>query len=190
MDFDVVFIAGPQGSGKGTQGKRLADKLGFLFWDTGAIIRELIKEGTPLGKKISIVNDGTLLSDELLIEVLKERLSILSPDQGAIFDGVPRRFGQAHFLIQYLKDQGRKKPVTIFIDLPHEVSIERLLARAKKEGRVDDTVHGIERRLRYYDEATKPAIEYLMQETKLMEIDGRPSIDEISKKIDAALEIP
>lgn len=187
MDFDIIFITGPQGSGKGTQGKMLAKKLGFLFWDTGAILRELMEEDTPLAKKIAVINNGTLLSDEVIIEVLKERLGILPQGQGVVFDGVPRRLGQAEFILKYLRDQHRKKPITIFLSLPRETSLERLLSRAKKEGREDDTLRGIEKRLDAYDEATKPTLEYLRKETRFMEIDGRPAIAEIEKNIDAAL---
>src|SRR5271154_1996435 len=102
MEFDVIFIAGPQGSGKGTQGKKLAEKLGFLFWGMGGILREICKEDTPLGKRIvALVDDGTLLSDEDIFEVLKARLPAVPRDRGIIFDGVPRRLGQAKFLIPF-----------------------------------------------------------------------------------------
>ena len=91
MDFNVIFIAGPQGSGKGTQGKKLAEKLGFLFWGMGGILRGICKEDTPLAKKIvGIMNEGTLLSDEVIIEVLKDRLAI---DYHAPLHGYPVREG-------------------------------------------------------------------------------------------------
>src|SRR5690349_16705033 len=99
MDFNVIFVAGPQGCGKGTQGKKLAEKLGFLFWGMGGMLRAILKEGGPLAAKIQVIDDGTLLSDELIIEVLKERLPAVPPGKGIIFDGVPRRLGQAEFLI-------------------------------------------------------------------------------------------
>src|SRR5271167_3620790 len=115
MDFQVIFIAGPQGSGKGTQGKKLADKLDFLFWGMGHILREIEKEDTPLGRRISVMNDGTLLSDELIIEVLKDRLPAIPHDQGVIFDGVPRTLGQAEFLIPFLREQSRMQMATVFL---------------------------------------------------------------------------
>src|SRR5271170_5705943 len=104
MDYNIIFIAGPQGSGKGTQGKRLADKLGFLYWDMGAMLRAILASGSELGKKISAMQRGALLSDELIIEALKEQLHTISPNQGIIFDGVPRRLGQGEFLVEYLKE--------------------------------------------------------------------------------------
>lgn len=187
--IDAVLIAGPQGSGKGTQGKLLANKLGFLLWDMGVILREMSRENTPLAKKLSVINQGTLLTDEVIIEVAKERLALTPSDRGIVFDGLPRRLGQAEFLVAFLRAQGRKNIVTIFIDLPREESIQRLLLRAKKEGRVDDTPEAIETRFRYYDEAMKPTIDYLRRETRFIQVDGRPSVAEIAKHINAALGI-
>ena len=93
MDFDTIFLLGPQGSGKGTQGKLLAARLGFFYWEMGGILREILKEtpDTPLAKKVSVINQGTLLSDELIIEVSKQKLATIPPDKGIIFDAIPRR---------------------------------------------------------------------------------------------------
>ncbi len=189
MDFDTVLVLGPQGSGKGTQGKLLAEKLGFLFWEMGGILREIEAGDTPLAKKISVMDQGVLLTDELIIEVAKAKLATIPADRGIIFDGIPRRMGQAEFLVNFLKGQKRKKPVTVFLELPREETFKRLLLRAQKEGRADDTPEGINERLRAYEEATVPMIEYLKKETTFITIDGRPSIEEIEKNIDAALGI-
>src|SRR4051812_46165981 len=102
MDYNVIFVAGPQGSGKGTQGKKLAEKLGFFFFGMGGTLRAILKEGGPLASKIEKIEGGELLSDDLIIEVLKERLAAIPAGQGIIFDGVPRRIGQAEFLIPFL----------------------------------------------------------------------------------------
>jgi adenylate kinase len=187
IDFDVVFIAGPQGAGKGTQGKRLAEKLGFLFWGMGSILRDMSKENNELAKHLKAINEGTLLSDEVIIGVTKEGLALVPPGRGIIFDGIPRRPGQAEFLVNFLKEQKRKKPVTIFIDLPRDTSVKRLLLRAKQESRVDDTPEGIDMRFRYYDEDMKPTIAYLERETNFMRIDGTPSPKEVARNIDVAL---
>ncbi|HUC31302.1 MAG TPA: nucleoside monophosphate kinase, partial [Candidatus Paceibacterota bacterium] len=101
MDYNIIFIAGPQGSGKGTQGKRLAEKLGFLFWEMGGTLRAILASDSPLGRKISAIDHGTLLSDELIIEVLKDQLPLIPRDRGIIFDGVPRRLVQGQFLVEY-----------------------------------------------------------------------------------------
>lgn len=187
MDFDAVLVLGPQGSGKSTQGKRLAGRLDFLFWDMGDILRKMIQESGPLAEKISVINRGTLLPDDLIVEVAKMRLANVPHGRGIVFDGLPRRVGQARFLIEFLKGQQRKRPVTVFIDVPREVSIARLTRRGNIEKRPDDTPEGIAERLRFYDETMQPVIAYLKEETRFLMIDGRPPVEEIEKNIDAAL---
>jgi adenylate kinase len=189
MEFDVIFIAGPQGSGKGTQGRKLAERLGFLFWDMGKVLRGISVEDSELGKKVSVINHGTLLSDEIIIEVLKDRLPSVLHDKGVIFDGVPRRLGQAKFLVEFLRSQGKDKMATLFVDVPREESIRRLLLRAQHETRVDDTPEAIETRFRFYDEAMKPAKDYLKDHTTFISIDGTPTPDQVAANIDAALGI-
>src|SRR5665213_3682713 len=127
MDFDIIFIAGPQGCGKGTQGKKLAEKLGFLFWGMGGILRDIRAEDPQFASRISLVDRGTLLPDEIIIDILKSRLATVPRDQGIVFDGVPRRLGQAEFLIPFLRDKGYQKMATVFIDLPREESMKRIL---------------------------------------------------------------
>jgi adenylate kinase len=189
MNYNIIFVAGPQGSGKGTQGKRLAEKLGFLFWEMGATLRAILAEGGPLAEKISVINHGTLLSDELIIEVLKDRLSLTSHEKGIVFDGVPRRLGQGQFLVEYLKEHGMDTMATIFIDVPREECVKRLLLRAHHEARVDDTPEAIARRFRDYDEAIKPAMDYLREHTTFITIDGTPTPDEIAANINKALGV-
>jgi adenylate kinase len=189
MDFQVIFIAGPQGSGKGTQGKKLAAKLGFLFWGMGDVLREIQASDVVFGDKISSVDHGTLLSDEIIIGILKDRLAKVPQDKGIIFDGVPRRVGQAEFLIPFLRGQGRERMATIFLDLPRQESRKRLLIRAEHESRTDDTPEAIETRFEYYDETMTPTLAYLKKETTFITIDGRPSIEEIEKNIYTALGI-
>jgi len=187
MDFQVIFIAGPQGSGKGTQGKKLADKLGFLFFGMGDILREIVVADQRFADEIAAISRGTLLPDEIIIEILKERLALVPDGQGVIFDGVPRRVGQAEFILKYLRDRGRTKMATIFVDTPRELCMERLLSRAQSEGRSDDTPGAIQTRFRYYDEVIVPTIEYLKHQTTFFAIDGRPSTEEVERNINAAL---
>lgn len=189
MSYNIIFIAGPQGSGKGTQGKRLADKLGFLFWEMGGTLRSILASGSSLARKISAIDQGTLLSDELIIEVLKDQLPLIPHEQGIVFDGVPRRLGQGQFLVEYWKEHGMDVMATIFIDVPREECIRRLLLRAQHESRVDDTPEAIARRFRDYDETIKPAMDYLREHTMFITIDGTPAPDEIAANINKALGI-
>ncbi len=189
MNYNIIFIAGPQGSGKGTQGKKLAEKLGFLFWEMGGTLRAILAQDGPLAKKILATAHGTLHTDELIIEVLKEQLPLVPPDMGIVFDGVPRRRGQGEFLVEYLKERGMEKMATIFIDLPREECVKRLLLRAQHESRVDDTPEAIAQRFRDYDETIKPAMDYLKEKTTFITIDGSPSPDEIAASINKVLGI-
>jgi adenylate kinase len=110
-------------------------------------------------------------------------------ERGIVFDGVPRRLGQAEFLIPYLRERGHKNMATVFLDVPRDISIKRLLQRAEHETRTDDTPEAIETRFKYYDEETPPLLDYLRRETHFFDIDGTPSVDEIEKDIDAELGI-
>jgi adenylate kinase len=224
MGLNTIFFIGPQGSGKGTQAKILAERLNFfypapfdkdktpqsqknqtyptmtealksgkwsgVYWEMGGILREVAKEETELGRKVKeMVDNGILLPDDFLLQVVESRLSKISADTGVIFDGIPRRLGQAEFLINFLKNQGRKNFTTLFIDLPKEESITRLLLRAQKEGRLDDTREKIEVRLQQYYNDTLPVLDFLKTQSVFFEIDGQPSIEEVTKDINKALEL-
>jgi adenylate kinase len=190
MNLNVIFFIGPQGSGKGTQAKILAQKLNFYYWEMGGILRNMKNEDGDLAKKVTnMVNSGVLLPDELLLEVVESKLSTISPDKGVIFDGIPRRIGQAEFLLNHLKNQGRKDFVALFVNLPREESIARLLKRAEIEKRADDTREKIEFRLKQYEEDTLPVLDYLKKETNFIEIDGQPAVEEVTKAINNALRL-
>ncbi|MEY4731563.1 MAG: hypothetical protein RL681_509 [Candidatus Parcubacteria bacterium] len=190
VKYNVVFMVGPQGSGKGTQAKALAEKLGFFHWEMSAMIREekdmKFADGRTVG---DVINAGTLLNDDQIIEIFHKRIPAYPKDAGIIFDGVPRRLGQAQFIMDYLKKQGRTSFVTIFLDIPREESIKRLMLRAAIEHRVDDTPERIDYRLKQYQEATVPMLDYLRTCTVFLDVDGSPSIPEVTKTIMEALEI-
>jgi adenylate kinase len=189
MHFDTIFIIGPQGSGKGTQARVLAEKHNLFYWEMGAVLRNLATEPTPLGKQVKqLIDSGVLLTDDLLLSVVKERMGTIPLDQGVIFDGVPRRIGQAEFLMDFLRGQGRKNIVTLFIDVPHDESLNRLLLRAEKEGRKDDTREAIEYRLQQYEQDTVPVLDYLRQNSHFITIDGQPPVPEVTASINKALE--
>jgi len=190
MNMDTIFFIGPQGSGKGTQAKRLAERLGFFYWEMGAIAREVSKEDSEIGRRAKEMHDsGVLFPDDFLIEIVKLRLSRIPAEQGLIFDGIPRRIGQAEFLLDHLKATNHTAMVTVFIDIPHEDSINRLLLRAEREKRPDDTREKIEFRLKQYEENTVPVLDYLRQHTNFITIDGRPAIDEVTAAINSALQL-
>ena len=190
MNLNTIFFIGPQGSGKGTQARILAGKLGFFYWEMGGILREVAKEESGLGREVkNMVDNGILLPDELLYKVVESRLSKININQGVIFDGIPRRLGLAEFLLGYLKSQGRENFTTLFIDIPKEESLARLLLRAKTEKRADDTKEKIEFRLEQYYKDTLPVVDYLKIQSNFIEIDGRPGMGEVTQAINQKLNI-
>jgi len=190
MNLNTIFLIGPQGSGKGTQARLLAKRLNFFYWEMGGILREVAKEDSELGKEVKkLVDNGILLEDELLLKVVESRLSHIDKNQGVIFDGIPRRLGQAEFLLNFLKNQGRKKFITLFLDIPKETTFKRLLLRAEKEGRADDTKEKIQVRLNQYYKDTLPVLNYLKKETNFFQVDGSFTIEEVDQNVNKILGI-
>ena len=190
MKYDAIFIVGPQGSGKGTQAKVLVERLGFFHWNMGEVLRAdpswRFKDGRTVA---DIIDKGGLLTDDLLLEVFEAKIGTLPKGQGIIFDGIPRRIGQAQFLLKFLRDQGKKNFVTIFLDIPRDESIHRLVLRGELEHRADDTPEAIDFRLKQYQEATVPMLDYLRTETIFVDIDGIPAVPNVAKSISDALQL-
>ncbi len=182
MRIDAVIFIGPQGSGKGTQARILAAKLGFFYWEMGAIIRGEAEKNTVLGHKIKALNSrGMLLADAELLSLLFEYLPTVPAGKGIVFDGVPRRLGQAKFLVKYLETHDCNHIVTIFLDIPRSVSVARLLKRKDIENRSDDTPEIIERRLELYERETLPVLEFLRTTTTFFRLDGTPAPDVVTQ---------
>lgn len=183
-------MIGPQGSGKGTQGKVLAEKLGYFYWEMGGILREEAKKETPFGIKVkSLIDAGHLLEDDELFRVLQTELPEVIKHKRILFDGVPRTVPQAVHLIHYLQQNGFTQFGAINIDVPQEESVKRLLERAHHEFRVDDTPEKIAFRLNLYEQATKPVLKFMEGIGDLFTIDGVGSIEDIATRINAALKI-
>ena len=141
-----------------------------------------------MGKRVkNLIDSGVLLTDENLYEVVDSRLGEIAHNVGVIFDGIPRRVAQAEHLMEFLQKQGRKDFVTLFVNLPREESIARLLKRAEIEKRADDTREKIEFRLEQYTKDTLPVLDYLKQRSNFFEIDGTPLVEDVSVAINKAL---
>jgi adenylate kinase len=157
-----VLLLGPQGSGKGTQAKRIASTYGVPHIATGDIIREMKEVDSDLGRELKAIYDrGDLVSDELMIRLISERLGRGDTVPGFVLDGFPRTMPQAVALDALLDDLGRGIDVVLEFQVPdREQLLERMLKRAAEESRSDDTPEAIQRRLELYDRETAPLVEY------------------------------
>jgi adenylate kinase len=184
-----VLLLGPQGAGKGTQAKRISAEYGIPHIATGVILRAAISEGTPLGRQVeSVVNAGELVSDELMIELIRERLAQDDTRTGFVLDGFPRTTKQAEALEQLFSEIGRQFNVVFALQIPDSVAFERLRRRAALEGRADDTDEAIRRRLDNYHRETEPLIEYYRTRGNLVPIHAERSEGEVFAEIQQALE--
>lgn len=183
-------MVGPQGSGKGTQGKILAKKINFFYWEMGAILREEAKKDTPFGRKVKgLIDAGHLLEDDELYRILQTELPEVIKHKRILFDGVPRRVGQGAYLMHYLSQNGFTKFATIVIDVPQQESIKRLLERAHHEFRTDDTPEKIAYRLELYEKETLPVVKFLKGIGDYYQIDGIGTVEDITKRIDKEMGI-
>jgi adenylate kinase len=184
-----VLLLGPQGAGKGTQGKRISAEYDIPHIASGEILRAEMQAGTELGRRVKDVNDrGDLVSDDLMIELIKTRLAQPDTDAGFILDGFPRTTVQAETLDEMFGDIGRSFSVVFALQIPDDVAFERLRRRAEVEGRADDTADAIRRRLENYHRETEPLVEYYRVRGNLVPIHGDRSENEVFAEIQSALE--
>ena len=184
-----VLLLGPQGAGKGTQAKRIAAEYGIPHIASGEILRAEMAAGTELGNRVKEVYDrGDLVSDDLMIELIRNRLEQPDAENGFVLDGFPRTTVQAEALDSILSDIGRTFSVIFALQLPDEVAFERLRRRAELENRADDTDEAIRRRLEHYHRETEPLIEYYRVRGNLVPIHGNRKENEVFSEIQEALE--
>jgi adenylate kinase len=185
-----LLVLGPQGSGKGTQAKLLADDLGIPHVSTGDMFRAAIAQGTELGGKVEpILAAGELVPDELTVALIRERLAEPDAANGFVLDGFPRNLAQAEALDHMLSGIGRALDAVLFFDLSDEIATERMLGRAEQEGRADDTLEVIARRLAIYHEQTAPVVEHYRAAGRLVPLHAARSIEEVATEIQEALEL-
>jgi adenylate kinase len=184
-----ILLLGPQGSGKGTQAKRIADDFGLAHIATGEMLRDAIAARTPLGLEVQpIVENGHLVPDELMIGLIRERLDDEDTRGGFILDGFPRTMAQAEALDAMLGEIGRDLDVVFELQVHDDVALERLAKRAVEEGRTDDTPDAIARRLSEYHEKTEPLVGYYRLRGNLIGIHGDNPIDRVFAEIEEALQ--
>ena len=184
-----VLLLGPQGAGKGTQAKRISAEYGIPHIASGEILRAEMDVGTELGRRVKDVYDrGDLVSDDLMIELIRNRLELPDTEAGFVLDGFPRTTVQAEALDTMFNDIGRNFSVAFALQIPDEVAFDRLRRRAEVEGRADDTDEAIQRRLDNYHRETEPLIEYYRTRGNLVPIHGNRTENEVFAEIQRALE--
>ena len=188
----IIILLGPPGSGKGTQANFIQSKLSIPHLSTGDILRQSVQNETNLGIKVKdIMAEGKLVSDDLVLDVIKERISQSDCDQGFILDGYPRNIVQAESLNIVLKDINRNIDRILFLDVDFAVLQSRIESRSKENNeqkRVDDTAEVLIKRLDEYRSQTAPLSEYYNNDKKFKKINGMKSISEVSLDIENFLD--
>ena len=185
----VIFL-GPPGSGKGTQAKLLSQRLGIPAISTGEILRAAVREGTPVGLQArAVMEAGELVSDDLMIALIRDRIGLPDASSGFILDGFPRTVEQAAALEKLLAGNGRPLSAVVNLSVPEAVLVDRLHGRSKDEGRSDDRPETILERLRVYHQKTEPLVGYYRGKGLLVDVDGMGDIAKIAEKIDQALPV-
>jgi adenylate kinase len=180
-----ILVLGPQGSGKGTQAKKVSRTYGIPHVSSGDLYREAIARGTKLGKQVEpILAAGRLVPDDITIPLIRDRLDRGDTIPGFILDGYPRNLAQAEALDAMLREIGRGLDAVIVLEVPDAVARERMLERARK----DDTPDVIENRLATYHEQTAPLVDWYRARDKVVPVDGTESIDAVWTQIRTALE--
>jgi len=179
-----VLILGAPGSGKGTQGKILAERLGLSKITTGDILRAAVRDGSALGQEAKkFMDDGKLVPDNLILDLIKEELVKPGAKDGAVLDGFPRTAAQAELVDRTLGERGQRLTHVLLLDVQDEELVRRMHGRATLEGRSDDTPEAIRTRLQVYQRDTAPLIAHYAQRGVVHRVPGTGSIEQIADDI-------
>jgi adenylate kinase len=184
MAKKIFVFLGPPGVGKGTQAALLAKDVGLPHISTGDLFRDHLKRDTPLGKKAKgYMNEGKLVPDELVVDLVMDRIANKDCGKGFILDGFPRTVNQDVALSKALKAAGEKVTAALLFDAPRETVVARIAGRAAKEGRADDTPETVRKRLAEYDAQTGPLTPHYRKQGVLKDFDATAGIEEIHKAV-------
>lgn len=186
-----LILLGPPGAGKGTQAHRLTEKHGIIQLSTGDMLRQAIADGTPVGLKAKAIYDcGDLVPDEIVVQIVADRISAPDARRGFILDGFPRTAVQAEALERLLAQKGLKLDAVIELKVDGAAMAERIARRATETAggaRTDDTPEKARHRLDVYHKQTAPLIDFYKAKRLLKSVDGMASIDQVSSAIESVL---
>ena len=184
-----IVIFGAPGSGKGTQSERIVEKYGINHISTGDVLCAEIKNGTELGKTAKgYIDQGQLIPDELMIDILASVFDSFKDSKGVIFDGFPRTIAQAEALKKMLAERGQDVSVMVDLEVPEDELMVRLIKRGKDSGRADDNEETIKKRLHVYHSQTAPLIDWYKNEKKYQHINGLGTMEGIFAEICEAID--
>ena len=184
-----IVIFGAPGSGKGTQSERIVEKYGINHISRGDVLRAEIKNGTELGKTAKgYIDQGQLIPDELMIDILASVFDSFKDSKGVIFDGFPRTIAQAEALKKMLAERGQDVSVMVDLEVPEDELMVRLIKRGKDSGRADDNEETIKKRLHVYHSQTAPLIDWYKNEKKYQHINGLGTMEGIFAEICEAID--
>jgi adenylate kinase len=183
-----ILLLGPPGAGKGTQGALLAEHLGIPKLATGDLLREAVAQGTPLGRQAkAVMESGRLVSDDLILGIVREELTRPAAARGAILDGVVRTIPQAEGVDALLAGLGRRLDHVLFFDVSDEEILARLERRRTVEGRADDDPAAVQRRLVAYREQTAPVLAWYRERGGVTAIPATGEVAEIAARVRRAV---
>jgi adenylate kinase len=183
-----VLLIGPPGSGKGTQGERLAARLGVEHIAAGDLLRAEVAAGSDIGRRVEeLLDRGELVPDHIMIDLLLPKVTAAAQAGGYLLDGFPRSVEQAVEARKLAAAEGAAPDVVIYLDCPRDELIRRILARAEVEGRSDDNEQTVRNRLQVFEEATHPLVDYYRERGLLHVVDADRPEDAVTADILAVL---
>jgi len=184
-----ILLLGPPGSGKGTQGALLSERLGIPKLATGDLLREAVRQGTPLGKQAkAIMESGALVSDDVILGIVREELTRPEASKGAILDGVVRTVAQAEGVQSMLASLGRRIDRVLFFEVTDREILDRIAKRREIEGRADDDPKAVERRLQAYREQTSPVLDWYESHGGVVRIPAVGPVESIANLVGEAVD--
>lgn len=184
-----IALFGPPGAGKGTQSKRIMDKYNLTYISTGDILRDEIAAGSELGMRAKdVIERGGLASDEVIVQIIEQKIQRNPYANGFLFDGFPRTIVQAYILEGMLFKMNTSLTCMLSLEVPKDKLVKRLRDRGKVSGRTDDTEEVIQNRLREYDQKTIPVASFYKDKNIYYGVDGTGSLDDVFQRLDESIQ--